>query len=102
MNNESALERRLRKVLVPVLPRKEFVADNKRKFGFSTRMPVEMEHPHRMKETVTLATLGLGAVASIAAVATIGVKVVNWIGSDMVFLKASKTSRSKEVKPSLI
>jgi hypothetical protein len=65
-------------------------------------MPVELERPRRIQDTVMLATLGLGAVASIAAVATIGVKVANWAGSNSTMLNTLKTRRSKGVKPSLI
>jgi hypothetical protein len=99
MNTETAFEKKLRKALVPVLPRKEYVAVDKRRFAFSTNMPVEMEHPRRMEETVTLAALGLGAIASIAAIATIGARMVGWISSGELIAKTSKTRSAKGVTP---
>jgi hypothetical protein len=101
MNRDLVLERQLRKVLTPVAPRKDYVAAAKRKFLSVGRMPVEMEKPRGMAETVTLATLGLGAVATIAAVAAIGVKVVEVVSAGLLS-ESGGGHRAKKPKPSMV
>jgi len=60
-----------------------------------------MEKPRGMAETITLATLGLGAVATIAAVAAIGVKVVEVVSTG-VLNEPSGGHRAKKPKPSMV
>jgi hypothetical protein len=102
MNRDLALERKLRKILTPVVPRKTYVTAAKRSFLTASRMPVEMEKPRGMAETVTFATLGLGAVATIAAVTAIGVKIVEVVSTGSILEDAAQRQRAKKPKPSLI
>jgi hypothetical protein len=102
MNRDITLERKLRKVLTPVTPRKEYVAASKRRFRPAEQMPVEIEQPRRVAETVTFATLGLGAVATIAAIAAIGVKLVETVSAGALLDSAGKQQRAKKPKPSMI
>jgi hypothetical protein len=100
MNTERAWEARLRRVLVPITPRKGYAAFLKRKLLSGTRMPVELEKPDRVGEVVTLTTLGLGAVATVAAVATIGRMLASVLGSGVLLFGAAKRGiGTKEAKP---
>ncbi|MBN2085928.1 MAG: hypothetical protein JW748_11970 [Anaerolineales bacterium] len=99
MNTERALEAKLRSVLVPVSPRKGYASMLKNKILANSRMPVELEKAGRAGEIATWTTLGLGAVATIAAVATIGGMVAGLFGSGVLLLGAAKHGIGhKEVK----
>lgn len=102
MNRDIALEKKLRIVLTPISPRMEYVAAEKRRFQAINRMPVELAQPRSMAEAVTLAALGLGAVATIAAVATIGVKLVGVVSSGAILMKAANDHPAKKQKPSMV
>jgi hypothetical protein len=90
MTTERALEARLRKALIPVTPRKGYATVLKQKLLAGSRMPVELERVGRGGEVATLTTLGLGAVATVAAVATIGGMVARLLGSGALILGAAK------------
>jgi hypothetical protein len=96
MTTERTMESKLRRALIPVAPRKGYAAMLKRKLLSHSRMPVELEKTDRSSEIATLTTLGLGAVATIAAVATIGGMVAGLLGSGVLILGAAKrgTQRS--------
>jgi len=89
MGKEESIERRIRRVLVPVSPRKGYAAVLKNKLLNSSRMPVELEQNPRVNEIITLTTIGVGALATVAAAATIGVKFVGLLGSGAILLKAA-------------
>jgi hypothetical protein len=89
MDRLSSIEKKLSKVFVPVQPRIAYVKTLKDKLMRDRRMPVEMEQPVDVREAVTMAALGLGAVATIAAVTTIGVKLADLIGSGGILAKAA-------------
>ena len=90
MNTERALEAKLRRALVPVSPRKGYASFLKTKLLSGSRMPVELEKTDRAGEIATLTTLGLGAVATVAAVATIGGMVAGLFGSGVLLMGAAK------------
>jgi anti-sigma factor RsiW len=90
MTTERSMESRLRRVLIPLAPRKGYAAILKRKLLAHTRMPVELEKTTRSAEIATLTTLGLGAVATVAAVATIGGMIAGLAGSGALLLGAAK------------
>jgi hypothetical protein len=90
MTTERALEAKLRRALVPVSPRKGYAAILKNRLLSGSRMPVELEKAGRAGEIATLTTLGLGAVATVAAVATIGGMVAGLLGSGALLLGAAK------------
>ncbi len=101
MTTERSMEARLRRVLIPVAPRKGYARVLKEKLLSGTRMPVELAKADRVGEIVTLTTLGLGAVATVAAVATIGGMVAGFFGSGVLLLDAA-TKRGvhrKDAKP---
>ena len=87
---ERTLEARLRRAFVPVPPRKGYASALKQKLLAGSRMPVEVERVGRGGEVATLTTLGLGAVATVAAVATIGGMVARMLGSGALILGAAK------------
>jgi len=71
----------------------------KNKLLSGSRMPVELEKADRAGEIATLTTLGLGAVATVAAVATIGGMVAGLLGSGVLLLGAAKRGMGrKEIK----
>ena len=90
MVTERAMEAKLRSALTPVSPRKGYAALLKKKLLAGRRMPVELEKTPRVGEVITLTTLGLGAVATVAAVATIGGMVAGVLGSGALLLGAAK------------
>ncbi|MBN1438389.1 MAG: hypothetical protein JW929_03180 [Anaerolineales bacterium] len=90
MTTERSMEAKLRRALIPVAPRKAYARILKAKLLSGPRMPVELEKADRVGEIVTLTTLGLGAVATVAAVATIGGKVAGLLGSGILLLGAAK------------
>jgi len=96
-----SMETRLRRALIPVSPRKGYASMLKEKILSSSRMPVELEKTNRVREIVTLTTLGLGAIATVAAVATIGGMVAGLFGSGVLLLGATtkRGGQRKEVKP---
>ncbi len=57
-------------------------------------MPVELERNQKVSEIVTLATIGVGALATVAAVATIGIKAVSLLGSGAILINAASKRRS--------
>jgi len=83
------MESKLRRALIPITPRKGYAMLLKRKLLSNTRMPVELEKTSRASEIATLTTLGLGAVATVAAVATIGGMVASLVGSGVLLLGAT-------------
>ena len=99
MNTERAFEAKLRSVLVPVSPRKGYASMLKNRLLSNSRMPVVLEKAGRAGEIATLTTIGLGAVATVAAVATIGGMVAGLLGSGVLLLGAAKHGMDrKEVK----
>jgi hypothetical protein len=93
------MEARLKRVLTPVMPRKGYARFLKEKLLSDSRMPVELEKADRVGEIVTLTTLGLGVVATVAAVATIGGKITGLLGSGVLLLGAAKRGMGhKEIK----
>jgi hypothetical protein len=90
MTTERAIEAKLRRVLVPVSPRKGYASMLKTRLLSGSRMPVELEKAGRVGEIATLTTLGLGAVATVAAIATIGGMVAGLVGSGVLLLGAAK------------
>jgi hypothetical protein len=92
MTTEKSLEACLRRVLIPVTPRKRYASLLKEKLLSGTRMPVELEKADRAGEIVTLTTIGLGAVATVAAVATIGGMIAGLFGSSVLLFGAAKRS----------
>ncbi len=96
MTTERALEAKLRRVLVPVSPRKGYASLLKTKLLSGSRMPVELEKTGRSGEIATLTTLGLGAVATVAAVATIGGMVAGLLGSGVLLLGAAKPGMGRK------
>jgi hypothetical protein len=89
MKTEKAMEQTLRRVLTPVTPRKGYAMLLKKKLLSQSKMPVELEKTDRMREIVTLTTIGLGAVATVATVATIGGMVAGLFGSGVLLLGAT-------------
>jgi hypothetical protein len=89
MTTERSMESKLRRALIPVAPRKGYAAVLKRKLLSSSRMPVELEKTDPAREIITLTALGLGAVATLAAIATIGGKVAGLLGSGVMLLGAT-------------
>jgi hypothetical protein len=89
MTTERSMESKLRRALVPVAPRKGYAAVLKRKLLSGSRMPVELEKADPAREIVTLTMLGLGAIATVAAIATIGGKVAGLFGSGVLLLGAT-------------
>ena len=89
MKTEKSMEDRLRSALTPITPRKGYAEVLKKKLLAQTRMPVELEKTDRVREIVTLTTIGLGAVATVAAVATIGGMVAGLFGSGVLILGAT-------------
>jgi hypothetical protein len=96
MTTERALEAKLRHTLIPVFPRKGYANLLKQKLLSGSRMPVELEKADRAGEIVTLTTLGLGAVATVAAVATIGGMVAGLFGSGVLLLGAAKRGMERK------
>jgi hypothetical protein len=94
MVREDNLEKRIQRALTPVLPRKGYVAVLKARLLKGTRMPVELERSQRINEIVTLTTIGFGALATVAAVATIGIKFASLAGSGALLLNAASKRRS--------
>ncbi len=94
MAREDNLEKRIQRALVPVAPRKGYAALLKARLLKGTRMPVELERSQRVTEIVTLTTIGVGALASVAAVATIGIKFASLIGSGAILLNAASKQRT--------
>jgi hypothetical protein len=90
MTTERSMESKLRRVLIPITPRKGYAAMLKRKLLSHTNMPVELEKTTRTGEIATLTALGIGAVATVAAVATIGGMVAGLLGSGALLLGAAK------------
>jgi hypothetical protein len=88
------LEKRIQRALIPVVPRKGYAAMLKARLLEGTRMPVELERSQRVSEIVTLTTIGVGAVATVAAVATIGIKFASLIGSGAILLNAASKQRA--------
>jgi hypothetical protein len=101
MTTEKAMEGKLRRALTPVIPRKGYALMLKRRLLSQTRLPVELEKTSRTGEIVTLTTLGLGAVATVAAVATIGGMVAGLFGSGVLILGATAKHgvRGNKAKP---
>jgi hypothetical protein len=89
MNTERAIETKLRRLMIPVSPRKGYAAALKERILTETRMPVVLEKLDRSGEIATLTTLGLGAVATVAAVATIGGTIAGVFGSGILLLGAT-------------
>jgi|GEM_PF-6480147 len=98
MTTERALEAKLRSMLVPISPRKGYASMLKNKLLSGSRMPVELEKADRAGEIATLTTLGLGAVATVAAVATIGGMVAGLLGSGVLLLGAAKRGMGRKEK----
>jgi len=94
MMREENLEKRIQRALIPIAPRKGYAAALKARLLKGTRMPVELERNQRVSEIITLATIGVGAVATIAAVATIGIKTLSLFGSGALLLHAASKRRS--------
>jgi hypothetical protein len=100
MNTERSIEERLKRALIPVAPRKAYARVLKERLLSRSRMPVELAKADRVGEIVTLTTLGLGAVASVAAVATIGGMVAGLFGSGVLLIGAAKRGMGrKQAKP---
>jgi hypothetical protein len=74
MYTHQKIEKLLRTVLQPIAPRKAYVQALKKRLLFGRRMKVEVEPDHSMQETITLATVGLGAIATVAAITALGVQ----------------------------
>jgi hypothetical protein len=68
----------LRQMLQPVHPRSAYVQALKRRLLAGRRMKVEVETDHTVRETITLATVGLGAIATVAALTTLGVQLIHY------------------------
>jgi len=94
MAREENLEKRIQRALIPVAPRKGYAAVLKARLLKGTRMPVELESSQRVNEIVTLATIGIGALATVVAVATIGIKTVSLLGSGAILINAASKQRS--------
>jgi hypothetical protein len=94
MVREENLQKKIQRALLPVAPRKGYAAALKARLLKRTRMPVELERNQRVTEILTLATIGVGALATVAAVATIGIKTVSLFGSGALLLKAASKRRS--------
>jgi hypothetical protein len=94
MAREENLEKRIQRALIPVAPRKGYAAALKAKLLKETRMPVELERSQRVSEIITLATIGFGALATVAAVATIGIKFASIVGSGAILLNAASKQRA--------
>ncbi len=94
MVREENFEKRIQRALIPVAPHKGYVAALKARLLKGTRMPVEMERGKRVNEIVTLATIGVGALATVAAVATIGIKSVSLLGSGAMLLRSASKRRA--------
>jgi hypothetical protein len=92
MAKVESIERRIRRVLVPVSPRKGYAAVLKNKLLNSSRMQVELEQNPSANEIITLTTIGVGALATVAAAATIGVKFIGLLGSGANLLKEASKS----------
>jgi hypothetical protein len=95
MNREENLEKRIQRALIPVAPRKGYAAALKAMLLKGTRMPVEMERNQRLSEIVTLTAIGVGAVATVAVVATVGVKFVSLLGSGAFLIDAAAKRRGQ-------
>jgi hypothetical protein len=104
MKNYESLERKIKNALTPVSPRMEFAWALKEKLLSGTSMSVELEHPRGREEILTLTAVGLGAIASVVAVATIGVKVAGLLGSGAMILHATRQPQagSQKTKPHLV
>jgi hypothetical protein len=96
MVSEENLEKRIHRALLPVAPRKGYAAALKARLLRGTRMPVQLERNQKISDIVTLATIGVGALATVAAVATIGIKAVSLVGSEAVLIKAASKRRSQQ------
>jgi hypothetical protein len=96
MNTERSMEDRLKRVLVPVAPRKAYARVLKERLLSGSRMPVELAKADRVGEIVTLTTLGLGAVATVAAVATIGGMVAGLFSSGMLLIGAARRGMGRK------
>jgi hypothetical protein len=94
MASEDNLEKRIQRALTPVAPRKGYIAVLKARLVKRTHMPVELERSQRINEIVTLATIGFGALATVAAVATIGIKFASLAGSGAILLNAASKQRA--------
>jgi hypothetical protein len=94
MAREENLEKRIERALTPVAPRKGYAAMLKARLLKGTRMPVELERSQRVREIVTLTTIGFGALATVAAVATIGIKFASLAGSGALLLNAASKARA--------
>jgi hypothetical protein len=104
MKNPESIERKLKRALTPIYPRKEFAWALKDKIISGTRMSVELEHDKGTAEVITLTAVGLGAIASVVVVATIGVKVAGLLGSGAVLLHATRKPQtgSQKAKPHFV
>jgi hypothetical protein len=74
MYTQQRIEQMLRSMFQPITPRKAYLHALKNRLRFGRRMKVEVEQDHSMQETITLATVGLGAIATLAAITTLGVQ----------------------------
>jgi hypothetical protein len=96
MVSEENLEKQIHRALLPISPRKGYAAALKARLLRGTRMPVQLERNQKVSDLVTLATIGVGALATVAAVATIGIKAVSLFGSGAVLIKAASKRRSQQ------
>ena len=94
MKSEEVLENRIRRALIPVTPRKGYAAELKARLLSKARMPVEVEQHLSREEIVTIATVGIGALATLAAVTTIGVKFASLVGSGAILFNAATKQRA--------
>jgi hypothetical protein len=74
MYSQQKIEQMLRNVFEPIAPRAAYVQSLKKRLLASRRMKVEVESDHSIEETITLAAVGLGAIATVAALTTVGVR----------------------------
>jgi hypothetical protein len=74
MYTQQKIEQLLRHVFEPIAPRAAYVQSLKKRLLASRGMKVEVEADHSIEETITLAAVGLGAIATVAALTTVGVR----------------------------
>jgi hypothetical protein len=74
MYTQQKIEKMLRSMFEPIAPRAAYVQSLKKRLLANRRMKVEVEADHTMEETITLAAVGLGAIATVAAITTVGVR----------------------------
>jgi hypothetical protein len=75
MQSIQRMEQILRNALKPIYPRAEYVQALKRRLLLGQKMKVEMEEDRSVGDTITIATVGLGALATVAALTTLGVQI---------------------------